>query len=69
MSNRSPQAKAVIEALGGVVKTARTLGLTVPAVSKWVSVPKRHDARITELTGKTLAQFKQETSGNGNDTQ
>lgn len=69
MGNRSPQAAAVIRALGGVAQTARTLGLTVPAVSKWVTVPKKHGARVAELTGKTLEQFKQETMANGNDTQ
>jgi len=68
MSNRSPQAKAVIEAIGGVAKTARALGLTVPAVSKWVTVPKKHGPRVAELTGKTLEQFKQETATDGNNS-
>ena len=69
MGNRTPCANAVIQALGGVAATSRALGLTVPAVSKWVTVPKRHDARIQELTGKSIQQFKQETASNGNDTQ
>lgn len=66
MANRSPETAAIIKACGGVAATARALGLTLPAVSKWTTVPKKYDQRIEELTGKTRNQFKQEIE-NGDD--
>jgi predicted transcriptional regulator len=65
MSNRTPETAAIIKAAGGVMAMSRSLGLTPAAVSKWIVVPKKYDARITELTGKTREQIRQEIE-NGN---
>lgn len=61
-TNRSVGTQRVINAVGGVSKTAQALGISVAAVSKWAEIPKRHEQALSTLTGKPIAELKQETA-------
>lgn len=55
---RAPETKRLIDSLGGVSKTAAALGVSAPAVSKWTTIPKRHNEKILALTGLSIEQLK-----------
>ena len=61
-TNRSVGTQRVINAVGGVSKTAQALGISVAAVSKWAEIPKRHEQALSTLTGRDIAEIKQETA-------
>lgn len=66
MANRPEDTKKIIQALGGVAKASRALGLTMPAVSKWVDVPKKHNQKILEITGKTRQEIIEQSGDKSN---
>lgn len=57
-TNRRPSTQRIIDELGGVSATARKLGVSGPAVSKWTTPPEKYHDRIRELTGRAVADFE-----------
>ena len=61
---RTTETKAIIKEFGGVTATAKALGVSAAAVSKWSRVPEHHTSRIVELTGKTRDQIASQQESN-----
>jgi DNA-binding transcriptional regulator YdaS (Cro superfamily) len=51
LPNFDPPLKRAVEALGGLSKMARALGVSPSAASTWKRAPPRHLPRLEQLTG------------------
>jgi len=50
--------RPIFLAAGGASRLARQLDISTSAIYQWRRVPKRHAARVAEITGLTLSRIR-----------